>query len=194
MNNPVDSNRKSEVRSAADAELRARLEGWQPDVLCLQETKCPQGQFPSGPIRDAGYEHIAEFGQKAKDGKLQPHEFQGGTASLSNLGMFGTKQFDAVINPPQAMILAVGFMPRSRRTSFSLEVPLRIESGSVQTTRSGAALSLPPSLTCCEDIAGRQPMASNRATSARSESSNGCVCWITFTSGAVGARRSAFGT
>ena len=64
----MDSNRKSEVRSAADAELRARLEGWQPDVLCLQETKCPQGQFPSGPIRDAGYEHIAEFGQKGYHG------------------------------------------------------------------------------------------------------------------------------
>ncbi len=45
---------------------------------------------------------------KARDGKLQPHEFQGGTASLSNLGMFGIKQFEAVINPPQAMILAVG--------------------------------------------------------------------------------------
>ncbi len=45
---------------------------------------------------------------KAKDGKLQPHEYQGGTASLSNLGMFGIKQFDAVINPPQAMIMAVG--------------------------------------------------------------------------------------
>ena len=45
---------------------------------------------------------------KAKAGKLQPHEFQGGTASLSNLGMFGIKQFDAVINPPQAIIMAVG--------------------------------------------------------------------------------------
>jgi pyruvate dehydrogenase E2 component (dihydrolipoamide acetyltransferase) len=45
---------------------------------------------------------------KARAGKLQPHEYQGGTASLSNLGMFGIKQFDAVINPPQAMILAVG--------------------------------------------------------------------------------------
>src|SRR6476620_4130098 len=44
------------------------LERWQPDVLCLQETKCPQGQFPSGPIRDAGYEHIAEFGQKGYHG------------------------------------------------------------------------------------------------------------------------------
>ncbi|MFO1131866.1 MAG: exodeoxyribonuclease III [Hyphomicrobiales bacterium] len=44
------------------------LERWQPDVLCLQETKCPQGQFPSGPVRDAGYEHIAEFGQKGYHG------------------------------------------------------------------------------------------------------------------------------
>ncbi|MEO1921875.1 MAG: pyruvate dehydrogenase complex dihydrolipoamide acetyltransferase [Sphingomonadales bacterium CG12_big_fil_rev_8_21_14_0_65_65_10] len=66
-------------------------------------------------IRDAGRKGLAqistemkELAGKAKDGKLQPHEFQGGTASLSNLGMFGTKQFDAVINPPQAMILAVG--------------------------------------------------------------------------------------
>ncbi|WP_197042037.1 2-oxo acid dehydrogenase subunit E2, partial [Sandarakinorhabdus oryzae] len=46
--------------------------------------------------------------EKARAGKLQPHEYQGGTASLSNLGMYGTTQFDAVINPPQAMILAVG--------------------------------------------------------------------------------------
>ncbi|WP_372915446.1 pyruvate dehydrogenase complex dihydrolipoamide acetyltransferase [Sandarakinorhabdus sp.] len=46
--------------------------------------------------------------EKARAGKLQPHEYQGGTASLSNLGMFGIKQFDAVITPPQAMILAVG--------------------------------------------------------------------------------------
>ncbi|MBU6166955.1 MAG: pyruvate dehydrogenase complex dihydrolipoamide acetyltransferase [Alphaproteobacteria bacterium] len=46
--------------------------------------------------------------EKARAGKLQPHEYQGGTASLSNLGMFGIKQFEAVINPPQAMILAVG--------------------------------------------------------------------------------------
>jgi exodeoxyribonuclease-3 len=44
------------------------LERWQPDVLCLQETKCPQGQFPSGAIRDAGYGHIAEFGQKGYHG------------------------------------------------------------------------------------------------------------------------------
>lgn len=44
------------------------LAHWQPDVLCLQETKCPQGQFPSGPLRDMGYGHIAEFGQKGYHG------------------------------------------------------------------------------------------------------------------------------
>ena len=44
------------------------LELWKPDVLCLQETKCPQGQFPSGPIRELGYDHIAEFGQKGYHG------------------------------------------------------------------------------------------------------------------------------
>jgi pyruvate dehydrogenase E2 component (dihydrolipoamide acetyltransferase) len=46
--------------------------------------------------------------EKAKAGKLMPHEYQGGTASLSNMGMFGIKQFEAVINPPQGMIMAIG--------------------------------------------------------------------------------------
>jgi pyruvate dehydrogenase E2 component (dihydrolipoamide acetyltransferase) len=44
----------------------------------------------------------------ARDGKLQPQQYQGGTASLSNMGMFGIKQFEAVINPPQGMIMAIG--------------------------------------------------------------------------------------
>jgi len=51
---------------------------------------------------------MRELATKARDGKLQPEEYQGGTFSISNLGMFGVKQFDAVINPPQACILAVG--------------------------------------------------------------------------------------
>jgi pyruvate dehydrogenase E2 component (dihydrolipoyllysine-residue acetyltransferase) len=59
------------------------------------------------PLAQISFEMKALAG-KARDGKLQPHEYQGGTASLSNLGMFGIKQFDAVINPPQGMILAVG--------------------------------------------------------------------------------------
>jgi len=44
----------------------------------------------------------------AKDGKLQPEQYQGGTASISNMGMMGIKQFEAVINPPQGMIMAIG--------------------------------------------------------------------------------------
>lgn len=74
---------------------------------------------PSGLITpiivDAGSKAISAIAtemkvlaNKAREGKLQPHEFQGGTASLSNLGMFGIKNFDAVINPPQGMIMAVG--------------------------------------------------------------------------------------
>ena len=51
---------------------------------------------------------IAELAGRAKEGKLQPHEYQGGTASISNMGMMGIKQFQAVINPPQAMIMAIG--------------------------------------------------------------------------------------
>jgi exodeoxyribonuclease III len=39
-----------------------------PDILCLQETKCPQGQFPSAPLKALGYGHIAEFGQKGYHG------------------------------------------------------------------------------------------------------------------------------
>jgi pyruvate dehydrogenase E2 component (dihydrolipoamide acetyltransferase) len=66
-------------------------------------------------ITDAATKGVAQIStdmkalaDKAREGKLQPHEYQGGTASLSNLGMFGIKQFEAVINPPQGMIMAVG--------------------------------------------------------------------------------------
>jgi pyruvate dehydrogenase E2 component (dihydrolipoamide acetyltransferase) len=51
---------------------------------------------------------IHDLAARAKEGKLQPHEYQGGTASLSNMGMYGIKQFEAVINPPQGMIMAIG--------------------------------------------------------------------------------------
>jgi pyruvate dehydrogenase E2 component (dihydrolipoamide acetyltransferase) len=49
-----------------------------------------------------------DLAARAREGKLKPEEYQGGTASISNLGMYGIRQFEAVINPPQAMILAVG--------------------------------------------------------------------------------------
>jgi pyruvate dehydrogenase E2 component (dihydrolipoamide acetyltransferase) len=51
---------------------------------------------------------IKQLAALARDGKLKPEQYQGGTASISNMGMYGIKQFDAVINPPQGMILAVG--------------------------------------------------------------------------------------
>ncbi|KXJ27678.1 dihydrolipoyllysine-residue acetyltransferase component of pyruvate dehydrogenase complex, mitochondrial [Exaiptasia diaphana] len=51
---------------------------------------------------------VVSLADKARNNKLKPHEFQGGTITISNLGMFGIKNFSAVINPPQACILAVG--------------------------------------------------------------------------------------
>jgi len=51
---------------------------------------------------------MKDLGARAKAGKLSPDEYQGGTASISNMGMMGIKQFTAVINPPQSTILAIG--------------------------------------------------------------------------------------
>ncbi len=48
----------------------------------------------------------------ARDGKLRPEEFQGGSFSISNMGMFGVREFSAIINPPQGAILAVGATER----------------------------------------------------------------------------------
>jgi len=66
-------------------------------------------------IRHADLKTLAEISNEMKDlaerarkRRLAPHEYQGGTTSISNLGMFGIKSFDAVINPPHATILAVG--------------------------------------------------------------------------------------
>ncbi len=51
---------------------------------------------------------MRDLGKRAKDRKLKPEEYQGGTTSVSNMGMMGVKNFAAVINPPHATILAVG--------------------------------------------------------------------------------------
>ncbi|XP_058925712.1 pyruvate dehydrogenase protein X component, mitochondrial isoform X1 [Kogia breviceps] len=66
-------------------------------------------------IKDAAAKALPEIAdsvkalsKKARDGKLLPEEYQGGSFSISNLGMFGIDEFTAVINPPQACILAVG--------------------------------------------------------------------------------------
>jgi len=66
-------------------------------------------------IKDAGSKGLAtisaeakELAGKARDGKLQPQEYQGGTFSISNLGMFGVSSFNSIINSPQGGILSVG--------------------------------------------------------------------------------------
>ena len=51
---------------------------------------------------------MKDLAARAREGKLMPDEYQGGTFSVSNLGMFGIKEFSAIINPPQGCILAVG--------------------------------------------------------------------------------------
>lgn len=51
---------------------------------------------------------MRDLAMRARDGKLKPEEFQGGTFSISNLGMYGIREFSAIINPPQGCILAIG--------------------------------------------------------------------------------------
>ncbi len=66
-------------------------------------------------VKDAGGKGLATISHeikalagKARDGKLQPEEYQGGTFTISNLGMFGVKSFNSIINPPQGGIISVG--------------------------------------------------------------------------------------
>ena len=66
-------------------------------------------------IRNAEMKSLSEISNEMRDlaararsKRLAPHEYQGGTTTISNLGMYGIDRFDAVINPPQASILAVG--------------------------------------------------------------------------------------
>ncbi len=68
-------------------------------------------------VRYADYKDVARLSQevkmlakKAKEGKLSPSEYKGGSFTISNLGMYGITQFEAIINPPQSAILAVGGM------------------------------------------------------------------------------------
>src|SRR5688572_17896075 len=70
-------------------------------------------------IRDIGSKGLAAISQeskdlatRARDGKLSPDEYQGGTITVSNMGMFGIESFTAIINPPQAAIVAVSSIDR----------------------------------------------------------------------------------
>ncbi|MDQ3191806.1 MAG: 2-oxo acid dehydrogenase subunit E2, partial [Bacteroidota bacterium] len=53
-------------------------------------------------------EEVKAYSKKAKDKKLQPQDWEGNTFTISNLGMFGIEEFTAIINPPDACIMAVG--------------------------------------------------------------------------------------
>ncbi len=68
----------------------------------------PIVQDASGRSLSSIAQATADLAGRAKEGKLKPEEYQGGTASISNMGMMGIKQFTAVINPPQSTILAIG--------------------------------------------------------------------------------------
>jgi pyruvate dehydrogenase E2 component (dihydrolipoamide acetyltransferase) len=51
---------------------------------------------------------VKELSQRARDKKLQPHDWEGNTFTISNLGMYGIEEFTAIINPPDSCIMAVG--------------------------------------------------------------------------------------
>lgn len=68
----------------------------------------PVVRFADGKTLSQISSEVKEFGQKAKDKKLQPADWEGNTFTISNLGMFGIEEFTAIINPPDACIMAVG--------------------------------------------------------------------------------------
>ncbi len=82
-------------------------------------------------VRDVDLKPLSQIAQESRDlaeraqtGKLQPNDYSGGTFTVSNLGMFGIEQFNAVINPPEAAILAVGAITREP-AEFQGEIALR---------------------------------------------------------------------
>ena len=68
---------------------------------------------------------MRELAARAREKKLKPHEYQGGSSAISNLGMYGVREFAAIINPPQSTILAVGAARR---------VPVENEDGTLRFT------------------------------------------------------------
>jgi pyruvate dehydrogenase E2 component (dihydrolipoamide acetyltransferase) len=82
-------------------------------------------------VRDVDQKSIGQIAREARDlaeranaGKLQPPDYSGGTFTVSNLGMFGVEQFQAVINPPESAILAVGAITREP-AEYQGEIALR---------------------------------------------------------------------
>ena len=96
--------------------------GWTSDGLLFHRNSdvavavaLPGGGLFTPVIRNAEVKSLSEISNEMRDlaararsKRLAPHEYQGGTTTISNLGMYGIARFEAVINPPQASILAVG--------------------------------------------------------------------------------------
>jgi pyruvate dehydrogenase E2 component (dihydrolipoamide acetyltransferase) len=74
---------------------------------------------------------MRDLADRARKRRLAPHEYQGGTTSISNLGMYGIKSFDAVINPPHATILAVGMAERRPVVADDQIVPATVMSATL---------------------------------------------------------------
>ena len=73
---------------------------------------------------------MKELAGAARAGKLKPHQYEGGSFSISNLGMYGIEEFSAIINPPQAAILAVGATVDGRM-KMTLSVDHRVIDGAL---------------------------------------------------------------
>jgi pyruvate dehydrogenase E2 component (dihydrolipoamide acetyltransferase) len=111
--------------AAAMADVPRANAIWMPDAIRRFETvdigvavSIPGG-LVTPVLRDAGSKSLGEvsaavrdLASRARDGKLKQHEIEGGSFAVSNLGMYGTKEFTAIINPPHAGILAVGAATR----------------------------------------------------------------------------------
>ena len=86
-------------------------------------------------------DEMKELAGRAREGKLKPEEFQGGCFSISNLGMFGVKDFAAIVNPPQSCILAVGAgeqMPKVVNGELKVQTVMNVTLSTDHRTVDGA--------------------------------------------------------
>src|SRR6478609_135836 len=102
----------------SDAQIRSLYEEGSYELIPhdgMRRTVALRGGLITPIVRNAESKSLStisnemrDLAARARDRKLKPHEYQGGTSSVSNLGMYGIKDFTAVINPPQSTSLAVG--------------------------------------------------------------------------------------
>lgn len=90
---------------------------------------------------------MKDLAKRAKANKLLPHEFQGGTFTISNMGMFGVNNFTAIINPPQSCILAVGgakkkLFPDETEKGFKVNTTMEVTLSSDHRSVDGALAAL----------------------------------------------------